>query len=227
MSSQSASHGWQANTTLHKAHAQNVYIICVNSLAPFLNMNLPITAFLLTIVFKGYASKNVSSLFNFILFYQSAIPLTIFLTYYFLYFRTNKTYRASDWISFFFLKPCMEKNPCLHNGTCVPYVPDRTSSVCLCQKDWAGDTCELSFEPCRNRWRDRYCNHGRCFNEGRAGFYCRCHQGWYGSRCSTQWPNVSYIKKSHVDLAESVKSYIILQKNRLTEFRLSVFFFHI
>ncbi len=35
------------------------------------------------------------------------------------------------------------------------------------------------------------------------------------------------LKKSHVDLAESVKSYIILQKNRLTELRLSVFFFHI
>ncbi len=187
--------------------------IWINRLAPFLNMNLPKAALLLTTVFKGYASKNVSNLFNFILFYQSAIPLTLFFIFYFLYFRANKIMPYIRLNFVFFLKPCMERNPCLHNGTCVPYVPDRKSSVCLCQKDWAGDTCKLSFKPCRNRMRDRYCNHGRCFNEGRAGFYCRCHRGWYGSRCSTQWPNVCYIKKSHVDLAESVKSYIILQKN--------------
>ncbi len=80
-------------------------------------------------------------------------------------------------------------NPCLHNGTCVPYVPDRKSSVCLCPKDWAGDTCELQLTPCSLMKRGN-CYHGECFEDAVGLIHCSCARGWCGNDCSKLWPNV-------------------------------------
>jgi hypothetical protein len=73
-------------------------------------------------------------------------------------------------------------NPCLGidcgYGSCMSI--NENSTLCVCDRGWAGRSCDVDVDECANR---PCMNDGVCINDETSGYTCDCTPGWTGTDC--------------------------------------------
>lgn len=69
-------------------------------------------------------------------------------------------------------------SPCGPSSTECLNLPEKNSSVCICENGWGGPDCTLDIDECSSS----PCNRGTCVNTA-GGFTCECEPGSTGQLC--------------------------------------------